>query len=286
MALKNLLFRVSGKKFKAVRPNARWQDNPQLFNYINTEICSNNETGVHGAIRSSGGKIPLKYGISVGSGTGDNERNLILAGLVEKFDLFEVSADRIAQSKDLAAKAGIADRFSHNLADAFTFNFEEKYDIVYWEHSLHHMFDVDKALQWSVRALKFGGLLVINDYVGPKRLQWKHKEVDMVREFLLDNKDLIGSNYRKVKRGSSFRGFKQFLRDPSEAPQSDKILNAYKKYTGSEMKILGGSIIHLGGGFINGLEESDPKIHQKIIDLDKKARANGLYHFAFGLWRK
>ena len=52
------------------------------------------------------------------------------------------------------------------------------------------------------------------------------------------------------------------------------------------MKILGGSIIHLGGGFINGLEESDPKIHQKIIDLDKKARANGLYHFAFGLWRK
>ena len=286
MVLKNVLLRISGKKFKPLKSKTRWQDNPQFLNYIKTEICPNHETGVHGAIRTSVEKVPLRNGISVGSGTGDNERNLILAGLVEKFDLFEVSADRIKQSKYLAKEAGVLDCITHHLADAFTYDFEEKYDIVYWEHSLHHMFDVDKALEWSVRALKDGGFLVVNDYIGPNRLQWRDKEVDLVRNFLLRNKELIGVDIRKVKRGSFFRHFKQFLRDPSEAPQSDKILDAYKKHTGSEMKILGGSVIHLSGGFITGLEKKDSTIHQKVINLDKHARDQGLAHFAFGIWRK
>ena len=52
------------------------------------------------------------------------------------------------------------------------------------------------------------------------------------------------------------------------------------------MKILGGSVIHLSGGFITGLEKKDSTIHQKVINLDKDARDQGLAHFAFGLWRK
>ena len=286
MLFKSILLRISGKKFKKLRSKTRWQDNLQFSNYIKEEICSKNETGVHGAIRSSCEKLPLKCGISVGSGTGENERNLITAGLVEKFDLFEVSTDRIDQSKNLAEKAGISDRFTHNLADAFTFDFINKYDIVYWEHALHHMFDVDKALEWSVRALKVGGILVVNDYIGPKRLQWRNREVDIVRKFIFQNKDVIDVDPRRVKRGSKFRYFKQFLRDPSEAPQSDKIPNAYKKHTGTDMKILGGSSIHLGGGFLSGLEKKDPNIHQRLIELDQYARNQGLSHFAFGLWRK
>ena len=277
---------MSGRKFKPLRANTRWQDNPQFSEYIKKSICPRHETGVHGAIRDVIGDAPLQNGISVGAGTGDNERNLISAGLVERFDLFEMSQDRINKSKTLAAKAGMADRLTHYLEDALKRDVFGEYDLVYWEHALHHMFDVDHALAWSVRALKSGGLLVVNDYIGPTRLQWRRREVSLVRNFLKENKAILGVDPRRVRHGSQFRRFKQFLRDPSEAPQSDRIEAAYEHHTGTKITVLGGAIIHLGGGFLNGADEKDPEIHERMIALDQNARDQGLSHFAFGLWCK
>ena len=286
MSLRSTLHRVSGRKFKPLRPKTRWQDNEQFSSYIRQAISPDHETGVHGAIRAAIRDKPLPHGVSVGSGTGDNERGLIAAGLVENFDLFEVSKDRIAQSKALAEKAGVSDRLTHHLEDALKRDVEGAYDLVYWEHALHHMFDVDHALAWSVRALKPGGLLVVNDYIGPTRLQWRRKEVALVRQFLRQNEKILGVDPRRVRHGSAFRRLKQFLRDPSEAPQSDRIEAAYERHTGTKIKVLGGAVIHLGGGFLNGAENKDPEIHDRMIALDQTARDQGLSHFAFGLWRK
>ena len=286
MYLKSILHRVSGRRFKPLRPKTRWQDNPQFSSYIKEQISPDYEAGVHGAIRAATGNKSLQHGISVGSGTGDNERGLIAAGLVESFDLFEVSKDRIAQSKALAEKAGVSDRLTHHLDDALQRDFAGTYDLVYWEHSLHHMFDVDHALAWSVRALKPSGLLVVNDYVGPTRLQWRRQEVSLVRQFLRQNESILDVNPRRVRHGSAFRRLKQFLRDPSEAPQSDRIEAAYERHTGAKIKALGGAVIHLGGGFLNGAEDKDPMVHDRMIALDQAARDQGLSHFAFGLWCK
>ena len=286
MSLKSILHRVSGRKFKPLRPKTRWQDNPQFSGYIKEQISPDYETGVHGAIRAAIGEKPLQHGVSVGSGTGNNERRLITAGFVENFDLFEVSQDRIAQSQALAEKAGVSDRLTHHLEDALQRDVAGTYDLVYWEHALHHMFNVDHALAWSVRALKPGGLLVVNDYVGPTRLQWRRKEVSLVRQFLRQNESILDVNPRRVRHGSAFRRLKQFLRDPSEAPQSDRIEAAYERHTGTKIKVLGGAVIHLGGGFLNGAEDKDPEIHNRMIALDQMARDQGLSHFAFGLWRK
>ena len=96
MSLKSILHRVSGRSFKPLKPKTRWQDNPQFSSYIKEQISRDYETGVHGALRAAIGDKPLQHGVSVGSGTGDNERGLIAAGLGESFDLFEVSKDRIA----------------------------------------------------------------------------------------------------------------------------------------------------------------------------------------------
>ena len=286
MSLKSILHRVSGRSFKPLKPKTRWQDNPQFSSYIKEQISRDYETGVHGALRAAIGDKPLQHGVSVGSGTGDNERGLIAAGLVESFDLFEVSKDRIAQSKALAEKAGVSDRLIHHLEDALQRDVAGTYDLVYWEHALHHMFDVDHALAWSVRALKPGGLLVVNDYVGPTRLQWRRKEVSLVRRFLRQNQSILDVDPRRVRHGSAFRRLKQFLRDPSEAPQSDRIEAAYERHTGTKINVLGGAVTHLGGGFLNGAEDKDPEIHNRMIALDQTARDQGLSHFAFGLWRK
>ena len=52
------------------------------------------------------------------------------------------------------------------------------------------MQDVDNAIAWSIRAER-NGLLVINDYIGPTRLQWRRSEVRAARQFLTENASLI-----------------------------------------------------------------------------------------------
>lgn len=284
--MKRLLYKLSGRKWKAPKPGRRWQDNAPIVEYLNTLICPEHETGVAGAIRAASGGKTLARGVAVGAGTGVNERALINAGLVDHFDLYEVSADRVAQAKAAASEAGMADNFSVYLEDAFDTDHPGEYDIVYWQNALHHMPDIDRALEWSVTALKPGGMLVIHDYVGPTRLQWRRGEVNAARAFLAENAHLIEVDRVRVKYGTPFRRFKQFWRDPSEAPHSDKIEASYTRHTGDKLHILGGSMIHLCAGFIVGLEHKDPEIQNRLIRLDQQMRDKGIYHFAFGLWTK
>ncbi|MEM7731720.1 MAG: methyltransferase domain-containing protein [Pseudomonadota bacterium] len=286
MTFKSILNKISGRKFRARRANTRWSDNPQFTSYINRSISAEYETGVHGAIRAATGDVALARGISIGAGEGGPEMNMIEAGLVRGFDLFEISEHRVSQSKKHAAERGLSDRVTHYLEDAFAHDFDGEYDLVYWEHALHHMSDVDHAVGWSVRTLKPGGVLVINDYIGPTRLQWRRSEVDMIRSFLKEHEHILDVDPKRVKRGTPFRRLKQFWRDPSEAPQSDRIEAAYKRHTGTDITVLGGAMIHLGGGFLNGAERQDPGIHDRLIQLDQKARDQGISHFAFGLWQK
>lgn len=284
--LKRILHKISGRKWKPAKPNRRWQDNPQFLKYFDDQCCTEFEGGWPGALRKASGGTPFKNAVSVGSGTAYGERDLVAKGLVDHFDLYEVSADRIAQSRALAAEAGMSDNFDEHLADALEEDIVERFDLVLWLAALHHMFDVDRAMEWSVRALKPGGVLLVSEYVGPPRLQWHAIETRTARRFLADNRELVGIAPGRVRRGTPFRRFKQFLRDPSEAPQSDLIPAAYEKHTGEKLTILGGSVIHLCGGFITGLEQQDPTIHDRMIALDRQLRDQGHYHFGFGLWRK
>ena len=48
----------------------------------------------------------------------------------------------------------------------------ESYELVHWNNSLHHMLNVEEAVEWSWKVLKPGGLFYINDIVGPDRFQW------------------------------------------------------------------------------------------------------------------
>ena len=284
--MKRILHKLSGRKWKPAKPNTRWSDNPQFLKYFDDQISTEHETGYPGALRAAIGGKPLERGVSVGAGTAFNERALVKAGLVNHFDLYEVSADRIRESREMAEAEGMSENFSEHLADALEEDIVERYDLVLWLAALHHMFDVDRAMEWSVRALKPGGILLISEYVGPTRLQWRPIETRTARKFMRDNYDVIGVDPKRVRKGTMFRRYKQFLRDPSEAPQSDLIPAAYEKYTGEKLTIMGGSAIHLCGGFLTGLEEKDPTIHDRLIALDGQLRDQGIYHFGAGLWRK
>lgn len=263
-----------------------WWNSPTLASYINSEICPDHESGVIGALRTATDGAPLALGVSVGAGMGGKERALLKAGLVKKFILYEVSEKRAEAAQKIAHQEGLGDRVESRLGDVFKEETSREFDLVYWDHALHHMLDVDQAVKWSVDVLRPGGWLLVNDYIGPTRLQWTRQEVDRAREFLAQYGASIGVQPTDLKRKTILHRWRQMYRDPSEAPQSDHIEGAYRRHTGTDLRLIGGTMVHLCGGFLTPLEDQTAPIFQDLLDWDAKARDDGFSHFAFGLWQK
>ncbi len=97
------------------------------------------------------------HGVSTGCGEGAKEIDLLKSGVVQRFDLYEISKTRIDKCLSLADKFGVADRINIRQVNAFDEPVTARYDLVYWNNALHHMLDVSKAIQWSFDCLQVGG---------------------------------------------------------------------------------------------------------------------------------
>ena len=169
----------------------------------------------------------LRAGLSIGAGNGRKEIALVQAGLVERFALYELSNELGARARRAIAESGLTGQMTVHIADAFAAA-HPPYDLVYWDHALHHMLDVDATVRWSVDALAPGGLLMINNYVGPTRLQWTREQVALARRYMEAAAPHLGARPH-VPQKTVLHRWRLMLRDPSEAPQSDRILSACRR---------------------------------------------------------
>ncbi|MEM8976392.1 MAG: class I SAM-dependent methyltransferase [Pseudomonadota bacterium] len=286
--MKRILQNYIGARWKpnggAITTN--WFNHPRLVKYMDQCISPETGKGVVGAVSHALRDEVASRAISVGCGSGVKERRLLEAGVVDQFDLFEVSEAYAAAARQGAKEEGFADRVRVIVDDAFSHETADQYDLVYWDHSLHHMLNVDKAVSWSVAALKPGGWLIINDYVGPTRLVWHREEVDFAREFLKLHQSELGLEPTSLKYKNVIDRLKLFLRDPSEAPQSDKIAASFREHCGEDMRSLGGVMIHLCAPFLGEPNDGLNEIYDELISYDREALEKGHNHFSFAAWQK
>ena len=115
---------------------------------------------------------PLERGLSIGCGEGNFERTLRNLEVVRGLDAYDVAPRLIQRAKALAKKEGIRGiRFK--VADVEKLSLpRDRYDFVAFSHSLHHVSDPDALLAKVAHALKPGGVLYVDDYVGPSRDEW------------------------------------------------------------------------------------------------------------------
>jgi len=265
-----------------------WWSSPALNAHIDRQICPRHETGICGLLREVGSGTILAEGVSIGAGSGQKELRLLRSGLVERFTLYELSNARAETARASATVEGLDDRVTVYVADAFAETVQPRYDLVYWDHSLHHMMDVDFALAWSVKSLRPGGILLINDYVGPTRLQWTRSQVDRARSFVAAHRDVLGIDPGELPYKTPLSRFRQMVRDPSEAPQSDRIEASFQKLCGQDMIHIGGAMIHLCASYVLGATGSDDDhpLLQNLISWDLEALRDGHCHFAAASWIK
>jgi len=290
--------KVSRKNSKRKQYKLKWWQSSHVIKYVNQLVCGEPVSGFSQGLinivrKYAGGSIPFKKGISIGGGNGQKEINLIKQGIVENFDLYELSKERISAGIELARKQLIGDKINFIYGDAFELDTEpEIYEFVHWNNSLHHMLDVEKAIEWSKNVLKIGGLFYMDDFVGASRFQWPDEQLEIATKvrrvfqhssYLSNPKCRFFSLPAKVTRPNKEKLIKK---DPSEAADSDKIIDAiYKYFPNAEIKNTGGVIYHLAlSDMIHNFDEKNDKILLDLLMIiDELCSKLGQNHYGIAL---
>ena len=258
-------------------PIRNWWHSDKCRDYVNRQISPvAGSLGPIDALRQAYPGRIFGRAVSVGCGTGAKELKYLTEGVVGHFDLWDLAENRLETGRADAERSGVSERATFNCGDAFV-DRTSRYDLIHWDHSLHHMSDVRAALLWSREVATDGAVIMINDYVGANRLQYPDKEVDAANEFLRHH-GLPG----RVPRSNVLTRMKMWRRDPSEAPQSERIVEAAREL-GYALRPIGGMMLNILGPLVAGrLPDEDERI-DALIQADQAARQRGQSHFAFGL---
>jgi SAM-dependent methyltransferase len=181
--------------------------------------------------------------------SGGNEMRWAATGLFEHMDAIDLSAPRIAAARAAAERGKLAGILNFQVSDMALVSGESIYDLVIADGALHHFHPMRTTLEMLRRLLKPGGLLVVNDFVGPSRFQWTAPQLQAANSFLA----LIPEAYRRrwgngrVKERIDAPGrLRMRLADPSEAAESSRIRPLLKQmFTTLEVKEKGGALVPL-----------------------------------------
>jgi SAM-dependent methyltransferase len=275
----------------------RWWEDETTTRHINGIVGNGNLTQVHAAFHERitkffRGRTSLQA-ISVGCGAGTKEMWLMQTVDITRFDLFDISSGNISFGKEEAARQGILNRVNLRAEDAFAADVGSDYDLVYWNNALHHMPNVVDALQWSHDRLKHGGLLAVDDFIGPDRFQWTDENMEWaarVRRNLPER--FLRNPYapdqllpREIRRPTPEE---VIASDPSEAVDSGRIEAALLEvFPNCEIVPTGGALYHLALNdiFCNFESGDDLALLRQILLLDMALAEKGTtqYAVAFGV---
>lgn len=270
------------------RLGKNWWEYAAIVRYVNRLICGRPLDGfMAGDLAQLSALLPVgtaNRAVSVGCGLASKELVLLRNGVVGHFDLYEISEARIEQATAAAKKAGVEDRIAwhHGPAD-FESNARTTYDLVYWNNSLHHMLDTHLALRWSREALGTTGLLYMNDFVGPDRMQWPDEMLEVATEVrkalparLLEQPEPLPSVVTRPDLEALI------AMDPTECADSAAILpSIFSLFPDASVRYTGGVVYHLAlKGILERLTPEDEGWLNLLLLVDEQYAKSGLTHYA------
>lgn len=248
----------------------------------------------HVARKYFSGKSGIKI-LSVGCGDGGHERKFAAYPEVEKIVGVDIAEARVARAREMAQKLSMP--IEYIAGDFFKIDFEkESFDMVLFSSSLHHFDDIDNFLRNHIKPLlKKDGLLVVNEFSGPNRLQWRSSQLNEANRLL----KALPKKYRTLYDGKTLKKkvyrpglLRMLMVDPSEAPDSENLVKGiHNNFTVLEEAKLGWNILHsllkgIAHNFIANDPEAKKLIASLIADEKKFMQASGENDAVFGVYRK
>ncbi|MDH6123746.1 class I SAM-dependent methyltransferase [Kitasatospora sp. GP82] len=237
--------------WSAVDPSLQeWWAIPAVVRRWNTFASGDPETGFpqHVADKWLAGRTGLRA-LSLGCGTGGNEVIWARLGVFEHITGVDISPDRIAYATGQAEQLGLADVLSFRAADVRELlRAGETYDIVLGLQSLHHFDRLDRTMDQIAGLLNPGGLLVVDEFVGPTKFQWTSGQLRAVDTLLAElppeRRRLADGRLKRRAVRPSLLSMR--LDDPSEAVDAGRLLPALRnRYRVLEERPYGGTVLHV-----------------------------------------
>lgn len=186
--------------------------------------------------------------LSLGCGAGSHERYFAKRGPFRQVTGIDLADNLIREANRQAQEERLTNcRF--RTADVHSLAAEDMAcDVLLFHSSLHHFFGLDSLMRDQIpQMLRPGGLLVLNDYWGPNRLQWTPYQLTVINETLkkMPEEYRVRFQSRRIKRSVTGPGWwRMRLSDPSEAAEAERIKPFLRKhYHCLEEKSVGGNIL-------------------------------------------
>ena len=213
----------------------------------------------------------FRRGLSIGCGGGALERSLIDYDLCTIVDAFDASIHSLYLAKQEARRRKMGNRIRYFAADFNEALFlpRHTYDIVFFHQSLHHVAKLEKLLRAVLLTLKPGGLLYLDEYVGPSRADWT--------EALLEPQEREYARIPRELRKSDRLALPIQEDDPSEAIRSGEIMEQLRVgFDLAEQRDYGGNLLAV---VYPNLQQADDQTVASMIEREQELLRGGAPSF-------
>lgn len=214
---------------------------------------------------------PLATGVSLGCGEGALERDLVQKQICRTILGIDVSEAAIELARKRAAEMKTGS-ISYRVGDLNRLDLEgQTYEGAFFHQSLHHVSDLDRCLDAVRRSLSAGGLLYLDEYVGPGRREWKRSLID-------DAEAIYQTLPDELKRRRRLT-YPIDRRDPTEAIRSGDIIRFLEKHFVIESRRdYGGNLLslihpHLKLDLLT--DENRAMILEALLDIEDRLLSEG-----------
>src|ERR1051326_767475 len=248
-----------------------WMAHPLVRHYINESI-SGREGGWPLDWFQETYPRSFENALSIGCGTGALERDLLKRNVVNHIDAVDLSNESLAIARTEAANEGLQDRVHYCRADFNQLNLPRPtYNLICFHQSLHHVERLESLMRAVRAALKPGGILYLDEFVGPSRTDWNDYTVRWYRAL-----------YQFFPR--DVRYFDEFAmpiqhEDPSEAIRSADILSCLtREFDVEHFRGYGGNVLALMFPDLTVPRLNDEQV-AVLIRAEKSLLNSGAPHF-------
>jgi SAM-dependent methyltransferase len=211
--------------------------------------------------------------LSLGCGAGHVDRIMKQSGFrFRSFTGIDISEEAVARARTLGNESPLAPAIRYEAADLNRMALlPRSFDFIYFFQSLHHIEALEHLLGECRQALRPGGLLLVNEFVGPSRFQWTPRQVELANQLVrLLPEELRHDLQRGGMKTEVCRPTVQHMvnHDPSEAVRSAEIESLLKAHFDVHHEWnWGGTLNHLVFQDIAANFDQENVCHRSIIEL-------------------
>lgn len=225
-----------------------WWDSPVIMEHCQELVTGDPRMNFHQFLKKEFVRDPLEKGLSICGGSGEFERELLDNNICKAIDIYEIAEDRVKEGIERAKEKNYAINFYTEDVNQALFK-QNCYDVFFSWAALHHIENLEGVCEHVRDALKDGGLVVVQEFIGPNQFQWTEKQLEITNRILsllperLKKKPETGELLQRVERPSIEQ---MNINDPSEAIRSRDIIPVLKRFfTIKTVRYFGGSIYNL-----------------------------------------